>query len=32
MIIFLSALLDVPAHLYESADIEGAGSGRSSEA
>jgi multiple sugar transport system permease protein len=25
MIIFLSALLDVPAHLYEAADIEGAG-------
>jgi multiple sugar transport system permease protein len=25
MIIFLAALLDVPAHLYESAEIEGAG-------
>lgn len=25
MIIFLSALLDVPAHLYEAADMEGAG-------
>lgn len=25
MIIFLAALLDVPAHLYEAADLEGAG-------
>jgi multiple sugar transport system permease protein len=28
MIIFLAAMLDVPAHLYEAADIEGAGAWR----